>query len=96
MIGDLLSSYPANPVQHPELNPELEDMKPHLDLIIAFVNPKSGGQKGRIVFERLLNYLQKDNVFDLTKGGPMPGLEKHKHKKDLRIIACGGDGTVGW
>ena len=71
-------------------------MKSHLELIIAFVNPKSGGQKGRVVFERLKNYLHKDHVFDLTKGGPRPGLEKHKDKKDLRIIACGGDGTVGW
>jgi len=78
------------------LNPELADMKQALELIIAFVNPKSGGQKGRVVFERLKNYLHKDNVFDLTKGGPKAGLEKHKHKKDLRIIACGGDGTVGW
>lgn len=96
VIGGLLGSYPANPVQHPELNPELADMKSHLELIIAFVNPKSGGQKGRVVFERLKNYLHKDHVFDLTKGGPRPGLEKHKDKKDLRIIACGGDGTVGW
>jgi diacylglycerol kinase (ATP) len=91
-----LGSYPANPVQHPELNPELADMKSHLELIIAFVNPRSGGQKGRIVLERLKNYLHKDNVFDLTKGGPKPGLEKHKHKNNLKIIACGGDGTVGW
>lgn len=96
VIGGLLGSYPANPVQHPELNPELADMKSHLELIIAFVNPKSGGQKGRIVLERLKNYLHKDNVFDLTKGGPKPGLEKHKDKKNLKVIACGGDGTVGW
>lgn len=95
-IGGLLQNYPANPVQHPELNPELDDIKHNLEKIIAFVNPKSGGQKGRIVFERLKNYLHKDNVFDLTKGGPKHGLEKHKDQKDLRIIACGGDGTVGW
>jgi hypothetical protein len=95
-IGGLLQSYPANPVQHPELNPELSALAPSLENIIAFVNPKSGGQKGRIVFERLKNYLHKDNVFDLTKGGPKPGIEKHKHKKNLRVIAGGGDGTVGW
>ena len=48
------------------------------------------------MFERLKNYLHKDNVFDLTKGGPKPGLEKHKTNPELRVIACGGDGTVGW
>ena len=72
-IGGLLQSYPANPIQHPELNPELSDIQASLDTIIAFVNPKSGGQKGRIVFERLKNYLRKEHVFDLTKGGPKPG-----------------------
>ncbi|RMZ92924.1 diacylglycerol kinase [Brachionus plicatilis] len=95
-IGGLLHSYPANPVQHPELNPELSKIASNLETIIAFVNPKSGGQKGRIVFERLKNYLNRENIFDLTKGGPKPGIEKHMNKKDLRIIACGGDGTVGW
>lgn len=55
------------------MNPELDDIKHNLEQIIAFVNPKSGGQKGRIVFERLKNYLHKDNVFDLTKGGPKFG-----------------------
>jgi hypothetical protein len=48
-------------------------MAAKLETIIAFVNPKSGGQKGRIVLERLKNYLHKDHVFDLTKGGPKPG-----------------------
>lgn len=72
-IGGLLQSYPANPVQHPELNPELSNIASSLETIIAFVNPKSGGQKGRVVFERLKNYLHKDNIFDLTKGGPKPG-----------------------
>lgn len=72
-ISDLLKNYPSNPVQQPELNPELEQMSKKLDSIIAFVNPKSGGQKGRIVYERLKNYLNKRNVFDLTVDGPRVG-----------------------
>jgi len=54
-------------------------------LIIAFVNPKSGGQKGRIVFERLKNYLHKDNVFDLTKGGPKVGYYLKNNDKKIKI-----------
>lgn len=95
-ISDLLKSYPSNPVQLPELNPELDQMSKNLEKIIAFVNPKSGGQKGRIVFERLKNYLNGKNVFDLTKQSPKFGLEKHKDIKEMRVLACGGDGTVGW
>jgi hypothetical protein len=68
-IGDLLSNYPGNPVQHPELHP----MAGELTNIIAFVNPKSGGQKGRIIYEKLKNYLVKENIFDLSKGGPKQG-----------------------
>ncbi len=41
-ISDLLKSYPSNPVQLPELNPELDQMSKNLEKIIAFVNPKSG------------------------------------------------------
>ena len=35
-------------------------------------------------------------MFDLTKGGPKVGLEAHRANTELRVIACGGDGTVGW
>jgi len=94
-IGDLLKNYPSNSIQLVETNPE--QMNKSLESIIAFVNPKSGGQKGKIVYERLKNYLNSKNVFDLTKiESPKTGLEKHKNKKDLKILACGGDGTVGW
>ena len=39
--------------------------------IIAFLNPKSGGQKGQAVYEELLEFLSKDNVFDLSKTNPI-------------------------
>ena len=42
VISDLLKSYPSNPIQQPELNPELDQMTKNLEKIIAFVNPKSG------------------------------------------------------
>jgi diacylglycerol kinase (ATP) len=85
-----------NQVQQTEFNLEVAKIRNELESIVAFVNPKSGGQKGQHVIESLKNYLNKDNVYDITKGGPEPGLEKHKHKNNLKIIACGGDGTVGW
>lgn len=73
VLSDLLKNYPSNPIQHPELNPELEIISDNLEQIIAFVNPKSGGQKGRVVYERLKNYLDRKNVFDLTREAPKAG-----------------------
>jgi len=35
--------------------------------------------------------------FDLSEGGPEPGLRKFEDSKEtLTVIACGGDGTVCW
>ena len=35
-------------------------------------------------------------VFDLTKGGPGPAIQMFKHVPEVRLLACGGDGTAGW
>ncbi|UJR15802.1 hypothetical protein I4U23_002734 [Adineta vaga] len=65
--------------------------------IIAFVNPKSGGLQGQVVFEQLRIQIGEENVYDLVKDhGPQRGLKENQYQKNLRIIACGGDGTVGW
>ena len=68
-IGSLLSNFPANPIQHPEFNKIFSQ----LTNVIVFVNPKSGGQKGIRIYENFKNYLKKDHIFDLTKGGPKAG-----------------------
>jgi hypothetical protein len=41
--------------------------------IIAFVNPKSGGLKGKYVYEKFKNYLSEKNVFDLSQCTPDQG-----------------------
>lgn len=66
-------------------------------IVIAFINGKSGGQQGENVKKQLRQYLPPEQVYDLSEGGPAPGLTPwQEHAADLVVIACGGDGTVGW
>ena len=64
--------------------------------MVAFVNSKSGNNRGVRFMRRLRQSLNPIQVFDLSSGGPGPCLAMFQHVPSFRVLICGGDGTVGW
>jgi hypothetical protein len=41
--------------------------------LVVFVNTKSGGQQGIKIIDKFKKCVPPENVFDLSRDGPMPG-----------------------
>ena len=64
--------------------------------LLVFVNSRSGGQLGGYLTSQLRQNLNPLQVVDLHKTDPKVALRQFAGLNRLRILVCGGDGTVAW
>ena len=65
--------------------------------ILAFVNRKSGGKRGKEIIDQLSESLSIVQICDITSISPRKYLELYKNcQNDIKILCYGGDGTIRW
>lgn len=71
--------------------------------VVVFVNSKSGGGGGKTILLKLRSLpLDPMQIVDLSQEDPVDAIQRFEvassntSRPGIRLIACGGDGTVGW
>ncbi|KAG7386213.1 hypothetical protein PHYPSEUDO_000534 [Phytophthora pseudosyringae] len=64
--------------------------------LLIFINSRSGGKMGLHVLRQVRQWLNPVQVYDLSHQSPIEPLRRFIGLPRLRILVCGGDGTVGW
>lgn len=85
-----------SPFVPPSLPQQPEVTSVDQEPLLVFINGKSGGNQGVELLSAFRRHLNPHQVWDLTKGGPMPGLWSMRNVNSFRILIGGGDGTFGW
>eukprot|EP00039_Didymoeca_costata_P020004 m.339684 g.339684 ORF g.339684 m.339684 type:complete len:734 (+) comp18911_c0_seq1:188-2389(+) len=76
---------------------------PNVTPLVVLINPKSGSKQGAKLLQELRRLLNPRQVFSLLEMGadnkvvgPRKALEIYRDCPRVRVLVCGGDGTVGW
>ncbi|KAL1527213.1 hypothetical protein AB1Y20_015892 [Prymnesium parvum] len=76
-------------------SPHAADPRDYTPLLV-FVNCGSGGRQGEEALSQLQALLSEQQVVDLSSGYAEEVLQSFRSVGRFRVLACGGDGTVGW
>ncbi|VDM80064.1 unnamed protein product [Strongylus vulgaris] len=88
------TTFPHSHAQPVNFQPHM--LAPDAEPLLVLVNVKSGGCQGTELIQSFRKLLNPFQVFDVLKGGPLVGLYVFRNIPKYKILACGGDGTIGW
>lgn len=71
-------------------------MERNIDPILICVNRKSGGHRGSLILTKINQLLNEYQVCDMNAYHIKTYLQLYKDFPSLKILCCGGDGSIQW